>query len=323
MKEEKLIRNLTSSLQHKIYKLSYKIMYLVGGRGNMLKKIQINGRLFLDRFKIASGFVFGIASACLLFFDKKDFKIESCCSKIIALVILLLLALGYAIFKVITYKEIERVKGKLILTYGDLWEEAFSNKGKKKIVVVSVNTTFDTIVDEKVSTVDKPLVSPTTIHGQWIKCMNKRNVAASDIDEKISDSLSLQGINPIKELSEDIKNRGKVRCYSKGTIAQCEYGNTVFYLLALSEFDKKNNAQNTKEELVHTIMKLIDYYNEKGNGFDMYVPLLGTGQSRTGITRKESLEIMTSLFELYEEKLQGCVNIVVYSKDRDKVSLGV
>lgn len=54
----------------------------------------------------------------------------------------------------------------------------------------------------------------------------------------------------------------------------------------------------------------------------IYIPLLGTGQSRTGITRKDSLEIMASLFELYEEKIQGCVNIVVYSEDRDKVSLG-
>lgn len=289
----------------------------------MLKKIQINGRLFLDYFKIASSIVFGIASACLLFFDKSDLKIESFSSKIIAMIILIVLALGYAVVKVISYKKIERIKGKLILRYDDLWKKAFSTKGEKKIVVVSVNTTFDTIVDENLSKVNKPLVSPTTIHGQWIKCMNKRKVAISDIDAKIRDSLSLQGINPIKVLSRNIKDRGKVECYRKGTIAQYEYGNTVFYLLALSEFDENNNAQNTKEELVQTIMKLIDYYNEKGNGFDIYIPLLGPGQSRTGVTRKESLEIMTSLFELYEEKIQGCVNIVVYSKERDKVSLEV
>lgn len=287
----------------------------------MLKKIQINGKLFLEYLKIACGFVFGIASAFFLFFDISDLKIKSCSSKILTMTILILLAVFYAVVKVMSYKKIVVIKGKLVLRYGDLWKTAFNTKEKKKIVVVGVNTTFDTIVDENLSIVNKPLVSPTTIHGRWLKCMKDRNVAISDIDAKISNSLKLQGISPMKVLSRNVKARGKLECYSKGTIAQYEYDNTVFYLLALSEFDENNNAQNTKEELVETIMKLINYYDKKGNGFDIYIPLLGTGQSRTGITRKDALEIMASLFELYEEKIQGCVNIVVYSEDRDKVSL--
>ena len=287
----------------------------------MLKKIQINGKLFLEYFKIACGVVFGIASAFFLFFDISDLKIKSCSSKILTMTILILLAIFYAVVKVMSYKKIVVIKGKLVLRYGDLWKTAFNTKEKKKIVV-GVNTTFDTIVDENLSMINKPLVSPTTIHGRWLKCMKDRNVAISDIDAKISNSLKLQGIRPMKVLSRNVKARGKLECYSKGTIAQYEYGNTVFYLLALSEFDENNNAQNTKEELVETITKLINYYDKKGNGFDIYIPLLGTGQSRTGITRKDALEIMASLFELYEEKIQGCVNIVVYSEDRDKVSLG-
>lgn len=258
----------------------------------------------------------------LPFFDTSDLKIKSCSSKILTMTILILLAVFYAVVKVMSYKKIVVIKGKLVLRYGDLWKTAFNTKEKKKIVVVGVNTTFDTIVDENLSMVNKPLVSPTTIHGRWLKCMKDRNVEISDIDAKISNSLKLQGISPMKVLSRNVKARGKLECYSKGTIAQYEYGNTVFYLLAMSEFDENNNAQNTKEELVETITKLINYYDKKGNGFDIYIPLLGTGQSRTGITRKDSLEIMASLFELYEEKIQGCVNIVVYSEDRDKVSLG-
>lgn len=289
----------------------------------MLKKIQINGKLFWDYYKLACGFVFGLASACLLFFDRSDFKIESCCSKVLAIVILILLSFAFAIVKVLTYKKLECIKGKIILRYGDLWKTAFSTKGKKRIVVVSVNTTFDTIVDENLAVVNKLLVSPSTIHGQWLNCMKKKNVPISDIDKGINDSLSLQGIVPAKILNHDIKDRGKIECYEKGTIAQYEYENTVFYLMALSEFDENNNAQNTKEDLVQTIIKLIDYYDKKGNGFDIYLPLLGTGQSRTGVTREESLEVITSLFKLYEDKIQGCANIIIYSKDRDKVSLDV
>ena len=97
-----------------------------------------------------------------------------------------------------------------------MWKTAFSTKGKKRIVVVSVNTTFDTIVDENLAVVNKPLVSPSTIHGQWLNCMKKKNVPISDIDKGINDSLSLQGIVPAKILNHDIKDRGKIECY--GTI---------------------------------------------------------------------------------------------------------
>lgn len=119
-----------------------------------------------------------------------------------------------------------------------------------------------------------------------------------------------------------MKDRGKLNCYPKGTIACYEYENTIFYLLALSEFDENNNAQNTKEELVQTIIKLIDYYDKHGNGLDIYVPIMGTGQSRTGIHKAEALEVIRSLFRLYEDKIHGCANIIVYSKDRDEVSIG-
>ena len=84
--------------------------------------------------------------------------------------------------------------------------------------------------------------------------MKKKNVPTSDIDKGINDSLSLQGIVPAKILNHDIKDRGKIECYEKGTIAQYEYENTVFYLMALSEFDENNNAQNTKEELVQKLI---------------------------------------------------------------------
>lgn len=94
----------------------------------MLKKIQINGKLFLEYFKIACGVVFGIASAFFLFFDTSDLKIKSCSSKILTMTILILLAVFYAVVKVMSYKKIVVIKGKLVLRYGDLWKTAFNTK---------------------------------------------------------------------------------------------------------------------------------------------------------------------------------------------------
>lgn len=289
----------------------------------MLDKIILNSNRFWDSIKASCGLIFGIISAVLLFVDKEKLGINTLKTGIIVLGGSLLLALICSVISVTFYTKVETIKGKVVLKYDDLWNISFCKRGKNKIVVVGVNTTFDTIVDEELSIVDKPLVSPTTIHGQWLKQMKKRGVAIPDIDDAIEQSLELQNITPRVEISPEVKTRGKCKCYPKGTIAVYEYGKTIFYLLALSEFDENNNAQNSKEELIQTIIQLINYYNMKGNGFDLYLPLLGAGQSRTGISQQDSLELITALFKAYQEKIHGCVNVIVYSKDRDKVSLDI
>ena len=198
----------------------------------------------------------------------------------------------------------------------------FKDKAKI-IVVVSVNTTFDTIVDEDLMNIKKPLVSVNTMHGQWIKEMQKRKVDIEEIDRTIQENLRLQDIRPIKKLERSQKERGKLECFEKGTVAVYEYNDTVFYLLALSEFDENNKAQNTKKELIKTIERLIEYYDNHGQGYELYIPLLGTGRSRTDISPEEALQIIVSTFKIYKSAVQGNVNIIVYKKQRDKVSLDI
>ena len=195
-------------------------------------------------------------------------------------------------------------------------------KTVKKIVVIPVNTCFDTIVDENISLYDKPLVSPTTVHGLWIKNMVKHGFNINDIDIAIDKSISLRGINPVKELSRQEKKRGKLKCYENGTIAVVEGKNNVeFYLLALSEFDENNKAQSSKDEVIKSLRSLLEFYDVNGQGYQMYITLMGTGRSRAGLTHHDSLQTITSLFSLYSEKIHGDINIVIYKKDRDKVSI--
>ncbi len=112
-------------------------------------------------------------------------------------------------------------------------------------------------------------------------------------------------------------------CYEKGTIAVYEFGDTIFYLLALSEFDENNNAQNSKNELIKSIKSLLVFYDERGQGYNLYIPLIGNGLSRTGIDKKEALETLSMMLSLLRKKLQGDVTIIVYKGDRDKVSIDV
>ena len=165
-------------------------------------------------------------------------------------------------------------------------------------------------------------MSPITVHGLWIKNMVKHGFNINYIDIAIEKSISLRGINPVKELSRQEKKRGKLKCYENGTIAVVEGKNNVeFFLLALSEFDENNKAQSSKDEVIKSLRSLLEFYDVNGQGYQMYITLMGTGRSRAGLTHHDSLQTITSLFSLYSEKIHGDINIVIYKKDKDKVSI--
>ena len=75
---------------------------------------------------------------------------------------------------------------KVLAFYGDIFK--ITSKQEKKIVVIPVNDTFETIVDDDLVQ-DKPLVSLTTIHGQWIKYMNSKGIDSKTLSTMISDNL--------------------------------------------------------------------------------------------------------------------------------------
>lgn len=68
-----------------------------------------------------------------------------------------------------TKKLWSRGSGAIFTCYGDLFAIARHDTEYKKIVVIPVNTTFDTIVEDAGTQQQAPLVSPNTLHGMWIR----------------------------------------------------------------------------------------------------------------------------------------------------------
>ena len=290
----------------------------------ILKRIDINKELFDNAFAKARGTIFAVVSTLLAFFSLDSFGIKTVYHKILFILEMFVVAVIYAIVLVCNYKKkriLNEPSQTITLQYGNLWDFAFPKRSKnQRIIVVNVNTTFDTVIDPP--GVDKPLVSEGTIHGQWIKQMENRGIEIDKIDSEIEKSLQIQRAVPSSVLSN--KTRGKCNNYPKGTIAWCTYKDTIFYLLALSEFDESNNAHNSFEELRETIETLIDFIDKNGQGIDVYMPLMGTGLSRTkSIDSEIALELLKSELIINKDKLHGSVNVVVYERYRDKIPLGV
>lgn len=288
-----------------------------------MKRLCINKKYVIRMFTSALSVEFTVISAVLLFFSLENdlgITLDSVCKKCLALLIPILLAGLFAVIRACTFRKnkiVDETQLSIILRYGDLWKFGFPHFSKKRrIVFVNVNTAFDTIVDPP--EIHNPLVSANTVHGQWIEQMKKRGVFANELDIEIEKSLEEQGITPTDILNKD---RGNNRIYPKGTIAIYQYKNTTFYLLALSEFDTKNNAQNTQEELRKTILKLIEFIGNYSQGCDVYIPVMGAGNSRTGIDDQTALELLASNLKLNRSSLRGKINVIVYEGNRDKVTI--
>ena len=187
------------------------------------------------------------------------------------------------------------------LIQGDLFRYAFSDRRKRKtIVVVPVNTRFDTHLSTKMEKVINPMISSETVHGEWILRLKKRSESMVDIQNRIIDDLSFHNYA--------CNSKGE---YPIGTIASIELGNTCFYLLAISTFDKDNRARSDKKQIINAINSLFEYYDINGQGYEIYIPLIGTGRSRSGISVQEAFEILNEGISKRKSAFHGKVNIVV------------
>lgn len=211
---------------------------------------------------------------------------------------------------------------KIRICYGDIINIGFPKlfKEKKKIAVIPVNTSFDTIVDEDIDRIEKPLVSSNTIHGKWLLKMYGSGIDRESLDADIKDHL--QGISVVRTLTKSEKDRGKLEHYPFGTVVPiAPDGNTTFLLVALSEFNENNNARSTKESVMKCLEAILDFYVKRGQGYDIFIPLMGTGMSDAGLSHKDSLRILKSFFLLHEESLRGKINIMIYQGNKDQVSI--
>ena len=55
--------------------------------------------------------------------------------------------------------------------------------------------------------------------------------------------------------------------------------------------------------------------------YPMYLPLIGTGNSRTGLSHKDSLNLIKHTFMLNKDLIHQEINVVIWNKDKNKVSI--
>lgn len=293
-------------------------MQLVNSMSGKIEKIYKAGK---DIWAV----LFGMLSIFLTFISWDDIGIKDVCAKIIILLAFVgSVALLSIVIMFFTRTETiwERGQAKLCVKYGNILsigkrKSRFRRSAKNKLIVIPVNSHFDTIVED--SLVPNPLVAPKTIHGMWLKSYEKeKSMTPEQIQTVIFNFLDKKGIKGDVEERE----KGSNRKYPIGTCAIIEGINNVNYVLwAISDFNQTNVAHATKESLITSLVSLLDFINTQSQGDECYIPLVGTGQSRANLSHKESLHTILSTIDLYREKMVGVINIVIYNGDKSKVSI--
>ncbi len=198
------------------------------------------------------------------------------------------------------------------VVFGNLFNYAFFDRRKRKnIVVIPVNTRFDTHLSTKLENTIYPMISSETIHGEWLLRLEKQKGRIDDIPERIQDDLRCQ-----RCICNDDGE------YPIGTIAVVDIGNTCFYLLAISNFDTHNNARSTPENIEQALKSLFDFYDVNGQGYEIYLPLLGTGRSRTGMTIQDSFELIKEEALARTESFHGKITIIIRNDNKDEIDIG-
>ena len=207
----------------------------------------------------------------------------------------------------------------LTVGFGDVLSYGFGREKKyKNIVVIPVNTTFDTEVSWLYESLPKPLVSSKSIHGQWLQRMFGSGCDSETIRQRIAADLASQGVVPSNQVFGLNGSRDE---YPIGTVAKIENKKAIFFLVAISSFDENNNAQSTQEEINNAICSILSTYDKFGQGLDMYIPLLGTGMSRAMMSHEDSWRLLLKCTEEHKHQIHGRITVVVHPNDKDKVQL--
>lgn len=184
-------------------------------------------------------------------------------------------------------------KGNNVLNYvfDDMIAMSLSGKPAKKrtIVVIPVDAGFHFHVTK--SGDKQPCVSANSIHGKWVLRLGELGVSEQEIERRV-------GPYP----------NGKI-----GDIAAFEYGNTLFYLLACSKFDEKNVAHATKADIKLALERLLQYHDERGQGDELVIPLIGTGNSRAKLSIIESFDLIRKTILENERWHNGVITIVAHN----------
>lgn len=239
---------------------------------------------------------------------------------LIILVIYCLCLIGVSIYCFHSKKEIVFTSNSgysVYVHFGDIYSTKIIGKNYKerRNLVIPVNRCFDTLVDND-------LISSKTLHGNLMQKLYKSKLfTREELDKKINESLLTQQ-SKYEILSKEEKPKGNLNRYEVGSIAEVkENENLVYFFLGLSKFNEKLRASTTINEYVTAIQKLVEFCNERSQGYPVVMPILGSGLSRTNIEIQNTVKYIIDVLRINRNIINCDFHIVIKENEKNKLSI--
>ncbi len=175
------------------------------------------------------------------------------------------------------------------VTEGDIFD--YCNGPDRSIVVIPVDASFSTRITTRLDRNVNAGISENTIHGKWLLLYDDATI----LDKRITASLG-----HVPTGMED----------GIGDLAILDEGPVTYFLLATSVIE--GGVARSNEELVHrAVTSLFTSYDKYGQGYPIYLPLIGCGRSRSGLGYEESLRLILQTARENRQRIQGRVIVVV------------
>lgn len=196
--------------------------------------------------------------------------------------------------------------------YGDL----LANSEEKRNIVIAFNRCFDTLVDED-------LIASSTLHGKFINEICQNGLTAKELNRKIQNNLQItQRLKWERKLTEEEKRKGNLKRYPVGTIAEFKRNEKEnYFFLGMSAFNKDLHPETTNEEYAASIQALIRYCNKRSQKLPIYMPVIGAYGLSNKKDERELLEYIVSVLRFNKELINSDIHIIVYSGQRDDISI--
>lgn len=276
--------------------------------------------LFCRCLKKWWGVVFGLAAIILTFVSCDEIGFNTLALKLGLLLFLVLLSFAIAIIDtgVHSYRKLwSKGNNTVDACYGDIFGMA---ENENSLCVIPVNTAFDTVIDSPFAS-NKPLVSPNSLHGKWLKWMSDHGSNGKQTDELIAKGLFRE--KTIDEVEQHLypKMGRNGRVYPIGTVCPISWCGLNFLLLAVAQYDDDNMAHASRDDICNAIRSAIKFHDREGQGGTLLLPLIGTGKSRAGLSHQESFELTVAVITTCRKYVSGSITIVAYDGDKDKVCI--
>jgi hypothetical protein len=196
--------------------------------------------------------------------------------------------------------ELKNTNTTVNIKFGDI----FNQTG---VIAIAVNEYFD-------SEIGKP-VSDKSMHGYFIKNVlgGKKEIFDDAINETLNDQLFINSM----------RNLGKSKKFPIGTTASLDFGDNKYLMFALSKTNENFEAYTNPSLLLEALDGLFTKARSECNGHDLFLPLIGTGLSRSGIPPKYIIELIliSILKSTKQNEITGNINIIIENAKFDQIDL--